>query len=150
MLKYIQWIVILAFAGMLLIACQDNKSTYKKIEPAHIEHVEGTDLNRVIMSEKAMERLGIETGEVREEKVTYQGKTATRLVVDYSALIYSPKGETWVYVSPEPRVFIREVVKVDFITDQNQAVLLEGPAVGTTVATVGVAEIYGTDFEVGH
>ena len=149
MLKYIQWIVIYVIAGLLMTACHDKTSTYQKIEPAHLEHIEGTDLNRVIMSEKAMERLAIETGEVRERTVTLKGKTVRQLTVNYSSLIYSPKGVTWVYVSPEPRVFVRHEVKVDFIKG-DLAVLNEGPKVGTKVATVGVAEIYGTDFEVGH
>lgn len=151
MLHIYRWIliIVLAIAGMQLMACQDKTSKYVKIEPAHLEKIDGTDLNRVIMSEKAMERLGIKSGEVREEMVTYKGKTAKRLVVNYSSLIYSPQGITWVYISPEPRVFVRHEIKVDFITN-DLVVMTEGPPVGTKVATVGVAEIYGTDFEVGH
>ncbi len=71
-----------------------------------------------------------------------------RLVVPVGALLYDLNGETWVYISPEPLQFLRYPVQVDYIQN-DKVVLLEGPPVGTEVATVGVPELYGTDTGVG-
>lgn len=71
-----------------------------------------------------------------------------RLVVPVAALLYDLNGETWVYISPEPLQFLRYPVQVDYIQN-DKVVLLEGPPVGTEVATVGVPELYGTDTGVG-
>lgn len=77
-----------------------------------------------------------------------QGGGTQRFVVPYSALIYDLNGKTWVYVSPEPLVFTRYPVVVDYI-EEDEAYLLEGPPAGTQVATVGVPELYGADTGVG-
>ena len=95
-------------------------------------------------TERAMERIGIQTAEVTEEN-----HSPLQKVVPYSALLYGPEGQTWIYTSPEPRVFVRAVVEVDRIAG-DKVYLNNGPPVGTKVATVGVAEIYGTEFEIGH
>jgi membrane fusion protein, heavy metal efflux system len=44
---------------------------------------------------------------------------------------------------------MRERVTVEFI-EGDQAVLSKGPAEGSAVVTVGAAELYGTEFGVGH
>jgi hypothetical protein len=72
-----------------------------------------------------------------------------RKVVPYSSVIYDLNGETWVYTNPEPLAFVRERITVDYI-DGDKAFLSEGPAAGTKIASVGVAELYGTEFGVGH
>jgi multidrug efflux pump subunit AcrA (membrane-fusion protein) len=71
-----------------------------------------------------------------------------RKVIPYSALIYDLDGSTWIYISPEPLVFMRQPVTVDFI-EGDRAILSDGPSAGTMVATVGVAELYGADTGVG-
>ena len=81
---------------------------------------------------------------VREEQVD----GAQRLVVPYSAVIYDLEGATWIYISPEPLTYLRELVTVDHI-EGDMAVLVDGPATGTEVVTVGVAELYGTDTGIG-
>jgi hypothetical protein len=69
-------------------------------------------------------------------------------VVPYAALIYGLYGETWVYTNPEPLVYVREAVTVDFI-EGDMAVLLEGPPAGTAVVTAGGAELFGAESGVG-
>ena len=69
-------------------------------------------------------------------------------IVPYSAVLYGLNGETWVYVNPEPLVFVRNPITVDFIED-DRVVLVDGPPAGTVVAVVGVAELYGIDTGVG-
>jgi hypothetical protein len=236
-------VVALLFAGLQISACSDA-DTPTKTEPATVEHIEGTDLSRIILTPKAAERLGIETVGVREEEVTRKrmpggevvpppaekvaagtwvrvplnesdlqkvdrsqealvlpgddldaamkampveapaagdapdtsgylyyviesagrelrpgqhvrvetplaGSGTLRKVVPHSSLIYGAHGETWVYTSPEPLTYIRHPVSVDYIED-DLAVLSDGPPAGTEVVSVGVAELFGTEFEVGH
>ena len=239
-------VVALLFAGLQISACSDA-DTPTKVGPATVEHIEGTDLSRVILTPKAAERLGIETVAVREVEVTRKrmpggevvrspaervadigptwvrvplnesdlqkvdrsqsalvmagddldaalmatpvdappagdpqqttgvlyydviesagpelvpgqrvlvettlsGSGALRKVVPHSSLIYGAHGDTWVYTSPEPLTYIRHPVSIDYI-ENDLAVLSDGPDVGTDVVTVGVAELYGTEFEVGH
>jgi hypothetical protein len=142
----IRWIVLLVLvAGSLLSACAGapvDAST--KPQPAQIEPIEGTEFNRVVLSEKAAERLDVQTTPVRNEQVDGTERT----VIPYAALIYDLEGATWVYVSPAPLTFVREAVTVDFIEGET-VVLVDGPAAGTEVAMVGVAELYGIDTGIG-
>jgi hypothetical protein len=238
-------ILVLLVAGLQISACSDA-DTPTKIEPATVEHVEGTDFSRVILTPKAAERLGIETAAVREAEVTRKrspggevvpspaenvadiggvwvrvplndsdlqkvdrnqpamvvagddpdaalmatpveapapgaagqttgalyyviesagrelapgqrvrvetplsGSGALRKVVPHSAVIYGAHGESWVYTSPEALTYVRHPITIDYIEDE-LAVLSDGPPAGTEVVTVGVAELFGTEFEVGH
>jgi hypothetical protein len=116
------------------------------VVPATVEHISGSDLYRVTLTEKAMERTDVQTTTVKRAT---NGSGASRLVVPYSSIIYDPHGGVWVYTSPQERTFVRHKIVVDDIEGDN-VYLSEGPAVGTTVASVGVAEIYGAEFEIGH
>jgi hypothetical protein len=91
---------------------------------------------------------GLVPGQIVLVELTLEGSGAQRLVVPYGAVIYDLHGETWVYTNPEPLVFVRHPIRVDYI-EGDLAVLLEGPPAGTEVATVGVAELFGTEFGVG-
>lgn len=88
------------------------------------------------------------TGQRLMVEVSLVGDEGTRLVVPYSSLIYDIYGDTWIYTNPEPRHFLRVPVVVDYIQGEN-VVLADGPAAGTTVVTIGVAELHGTDTGVG-
>jgi hypothetical protein len=142
----------LAAAGLLVVGLQLSACTQgsaegesAKIEPAKVEHVEGSDVSRLTLTAKAAERLGIQTTAVRATKVA--GKSRT--VIPYGAVLYDANGDTWVYVARESRSYVRERIKVQYIQG-GQAVLTDGPAPGTAVVTVGAAELYGTEFGVGH
>jgi hypothetical protein len=238
-------------AALLLVACGGQKSeeTAAEEEPALVEPIEGTELNRVTLTARAAERLGIQTTQVREQLITRErtvgglveavpedasivrvrvplivsdaeriasgqpalvysldddddendvdgfegveiddigdleedltdeeefvrvyevnnagqqlaegdrvsvrlnmtGSGEQRVVIPYAAVVYDLQGATWVYVSPEPLVFHRAPVTIDFIQG-DLAILSDGPAVGTEVAIIGVAELYGTDTGVG-
>ncbi len=102
--------------------------------PASMEKV--GDLNRLTLTDKAVERLGLTT-----EKVT----KGSVLELPYGALIYDAAGKTWVYTSPEPRTYIRAAVTVDRITG-DKVQLRTGPAAGTDVVTMGAAELFGAEF----
>lgn len=231
----------LVVAGLPLAACSESEKVVK-VAPATIEHLEGTEFSRVILTAKAAERLGIETGTVGETEVARKrrpggevvptpvdraaglkdvwvkvplnesdlqkvdqtqpaiilssdaagagvlarpieagsagdptalyyvveggeqelalgqhvrvetplsGSGAVRKIVPYSAVIYGAHGETWVYTSPEPLTYVRHPVTVDYI-ESGTAFLSDGPAAGTEIVSVGVTELFGAEFEVGH
>lgn len=71
-----------------------------------------------------------------------------RKVAPYDAVLYDIRGATWVYTNPEPLVFVRHSVIIEYI-DKGLAVLTEGPPSGTAIVSVGVAELYGTEFKIG-
>lgn len=113
-------------------------------KPAIVSTIEGSELKHIVLTEKAVARLAIETAQVRNLQVG----GVQSLVIPYRAVIYDLKGDTWVYISPEPRTFIRQAIKIDHI-DGDNVILKEGPALGTEVATVAVSELYGIDTGVG-
>ena len=92
---------------------------------------------------------GLAAGQRVRVELSLAGSKTPRRVVPYSAVIYDLKGDTWVYTSATPLTFVREKVAVDFI-EGDLAVLSQGPAAGTQIATAGAAELYGTEFGVGH
>ncbi|MCC6168218.1 MAG: hypothetical protein IT329_13405, partial [Caldilineaceae bacterium] len=121
---------LLVLGGSILIGCTKAVESAAGEKPAVIEPIEGTELNRVILTEKAAQRLDIQTTVVREETVD----GTPRLVVPYAAVIYDLNGGTWLYASPETLTFVRTPITVDHI-EGDIAVLTEGPPVGTEVAT---------------
>lgn len=69
--------------------------------------------------------------------------------VPLSALIYDTNGGTWVYLVDAPRVYRRQRVELRE-TIGATAFLSRGVAAGTNVVAQGAAELYGTEFGVGH
>ena len=157
-----RWMVVVPImAGLHLAACHSSSSKPVKTKPALVEHMEGTELSRVTLTPRAAERLDITTALVREAQVVRPAGMAAvreanaaqsgarRKVLPYAAVLYDPKGVTWVYTSPANLVFVRHRITVDYI-DGDQAVLMDGPPVGTEVVTVGGQELFGAEFEIGH
>ena len=149
MRKLSVWVMIgIIIATLIQSACSatagESASAAKAEPPSITEKVEGSEFNRVILSEKAAARVQVKTSKIRSETVA----GAKKLVVPYASLIYGLHGETWVYTSPAPLTFQRATVMVDYIEGDN-AYLLEGPAEGTDVADVAVPELYGADTGVG-
>lgn len=101
-------------------------------------------LNRLSVTEKAAQRLGIETARVQARTVDGQQRTT----IPYGAIIYDKDGAIWAYAVQEPRVFVRQKVSVDAI-DGPTVVLTSGPGIGTEVVSVGAAELYGLEFGIG-
>lgn len=116
-------------------------------EPAVVEHIEGSDIARVTLTDRAAERLDIQTAPATSTAATADG--GAQLVIPYAALIYDAQGGTWAYTSPEPLVFERAAVTVESI-DGDRVMLSEGPPAGTEVVVVGAAELFGAEFGVGH
>lgn len=146
-------VVAILACGVTLAGCKPASVKATESKPAHVEPIAGTELHKVTLTARAAERLDIKTAAVRQAQVMRQvraGRSASlRMVVPYSAVLYDARGETWVYTSPEPLVFIRHRIVIDYI-DGDQAVLSAGPPLGTLVVTVGGAELFGAEFEIGH
>jgi len=146
-MNFTKYISLLLFA-FTIGACYQAESTYVKIEPAKVEHIENSDFSRVELTERAVERIGIKTVQVATE--TAKGNNQTeQAVVPYSSILYDASGDSWVYTNPNPRNYIREQVKIDYING-DKAFLAEGPASGTVVVSQGAVELLGTEFHVGH
>ncbi|MFN8454787.1 MAG: hypothetical protein U0401_08985 [Anaerolineae bacterium] len=143
-----RWLVVILLILVVLsvAACAETSASNApaKIQPAQVEKIEGTELNRVTLTEQAAARLDLQTAPIHEEQVN----GTQRLVVPYSAVIYDLKGATWIYTSPTPLTYVREPITVDYI-EGDMVVLVDGPASGTEVVTVGVPELYGADAGIG-
>lgn len=91
-----RWIVlVLIIAGLQLSACSTNSPTSSTSEePVRLEQIEGTDFSRVVLSERAAERLDIQTTAVREEQVVRK-RTVGGEVMEAET---SDSDEVWVRV----------------------------------------------------
>jgi hypothetical protein len=87
---------------------------------------------------------GLEVGQAVLVELTLAAQDTLRKVVPYQAVLYGVHGETWVYSEPEPLVYVRLPIVIEFI-EGDLAYLSEGPEVGTAVVTVGAAELFGTE-----
>jgi hypothetical protein len=136
-------IVIALAAGAALAGCASPPAPADAggDEPAHVEHVEGSELGLVTLTERAAQRLGIQTARVVEAN--------DRLIVPYGAVYWDAGGDAWAYVEQEPLEYQRHALTIESI-DGDEAVLTAGPPVGTNVVSVGTVELVGTEFEVGH
>ena len=74
---------------------------------------------------------------------------AKSLVVPFTAILYDIHGGAWVYQQVDKHVFARQRVAVEYV-DGDNAVLTSGPEPGSKVVTDGAAELFGTEFGVGH
>jgi hypothetical protein len=128
-------------AALPLAGCSKHVVAHEADHPSKVEAIPGSDLKKVTLTERAAQRLGLATAQIREQ----DGQT----VVPYASLIYDFQGKTWVYTSIGPRTFVRRQVEIDRIVG-DRVLLKSGPAPGTVIATVAVAQLYGTEFAVGH
>jgi hypothetical protein len=134
-------VAVVVIAGLQLTGCRKHVEAHKAEHPAEVQAIAGSELKKVTLTERAVQRLDVKTDEVRDQ--------GGQSVVPYSSLIYDPKGKTWVYTNPSPRTFVRQEVEIDRIIG-DKVVLKRGPQNGTVIASRAVAELYGTEFKVGH
>lgn len=130
-----------ALVSMPAFGAGDAVGAIKKSGSSTVETIAGSDLKRVVLTQKAAQRLDIKTGKMTAD-------AAGVMTAPYAALIYDRKGKTWVYTNPEPLVYVRAAVEVESIKGPN-AILKAGPPTGTTVVVVGVAELYGAESGIG-
>ena len=130
---------VLAFTGFNVMAAKEK--AVDPNAPAVVKPTEEKGISRITLTDQAAKRLGIQVAVAKEAP---QG-----VEVPYSALLYEASGGEWVYINPEGNVYKRASVKVQRI-DGNRMYLSKGPAKGTKVVTVGAAELFGAEFEIGH
>jgi hypothetical protein len=147
-MQYInRWIIvtIIILAALALGACTPvTKVTSSGVKAAIVEKIEGTEFNRLTLTEKAAQRLGIETIAVHQEQVNGM----SQMVIPYGAVVYDVKGNTWIYTTSAPLTYVRTSITIAQIKD-DMAVLKDALAANTEVVTVGVSELYGLDTGVG-
>ncbi len=90
----------------------------------------------------------VRPGERVEVALPLQGGGAKQLVVPWSAIVRDAQGGAWVYQRNPGNQFVRRAVMVRSLAGE-WAVLDRGPPAGTVVVSVGVAELFGTEFGTG-
>jgi hypothetical protein len=137
--------LVAVIGTVLLVAGCKQDNVAEKHHPAKIEETDQKGIMRVTLEPRAAERIGLQTAEVREERVG----DAMRKIVPYGAIMYDTKGETWTFTNPQPLVFIRHKIVVESV-EGDRVILTEGPPPGTAVVTVGAPELMGAEHKYGH
>jgi len=117
---------------------------------ARVEPVPGSEASKVILTQDAVRRLGIQTSQVQATPATSSAGAGLsgRTWIPYGALLYDQNGATWTFTNPAPLTYLRAKVSVDAIHG-DQVLLKDGPPTGTTVVTVGATELLGAELGVG-
>jgi hypothetical protein len=139
MLNLKQAVVLTLAAAILQLT--GAEAALKKGKAAQISPIDGSKLKKLTLTDKAAKRLDIQTAEI--------SSGTNGLITPYSSIVYDSAGGTWVYTMPQPLTYVRQSVVVETITG-DKAYLKDGPASGTKVVTVGVAELYGTEKGLGY
>ena len=137
-----RWVLTgIAVAALALGACNSGGgAAAPKTEAIHIEEDETSGLKTLTLSDKAAERLGVETAQV--------AGTGSAMTIPYAAVVYDASGKTWTYVNETGLTYKRAEITVSEI-DGDTARLTAGPPAGTAVVTIGAAELYGAEIGVG-
>jgi hypothetical protein len=147
---------VLLFAGISVAGCTASGTASSESagkEPASVTAIDGSaGLHRIQLTADAAERIELTTDTVRKlssnpQKAGTTGistSNAPQLAIALGAVLYDQDGTTWVYVQTAPLTFQRQRVALSGIAG-NVAVLQSGPAPGTAVANVGVAELHGAE-----
>ena len=143
-----RWMALTVLLALPLSACGGSAGkTAAEISPSRVVSVKGSkDLHRVVLTAQAITRIGLVTVPIRTAPA---GAGAAQTVIPYGALIYDANGATWTYTSVAPRTYQRSSITVERVSG-DLAYLSKGPQVGTTVVSVGAAELFGTEFFADH
>jgi hypothetical protein len=101
---------------------------------SRIEPVAGSSAGKIVLSATGAQRIGIQTAPA--------ARAGARILVPYSALVYDPNGNTYVFTSIAPLTYTEVPVTVDHING-NDVYLSRGPTRGAAVVTVGAEELLG-------
>ena len=92
---------------------------------------------------------GLRPGERVHVRVPHPDSGKPQKVIPYSAVLYDPHGNSWTYTNPEPLVFVRHRIDVEYI-EGDRAVLLHGPDTNAKIVTAGAAELFGVEQKFGQ
>lgn len=133
---------MLLIGPIALVGCGEE-AAYEKVEPYELTATD-EGINRVTLTERASERLQLETAPVANAVVDGRDQST----VPYAALIYDTEGGNWVYLQTDSLTYTRVAVEVGHI-EGDTVYLTDAPDVGAEVAVTSVAELYGADTGVG-
>jgi hypothetical protein len=153
-LKPLVWpLLALAVGAAVLSGCgPTTASPSVKSQASQVQPIAGTKTSRVVLSAQAAAQLGIRTEPIRKATGA-AGVTAQNTMVPTAAIVYEADGTVWVYAALPSTAsdgttgavaYARQPVVVGKITG-DVAVLQSGPPAGTSVVTVGAAELLGTE-----
>src|SRR3712207_4569916 len=100
--------LVLIAAGVSLSACGEASTGYDSEtashhEPAKLEPIKGTDVQRVIFNAEAAKRTGLQTAPIRQN--------GEEKIMPYAALIYDAEGNAYAYTAPEPLTYVRKEIE---------------------------------------
>jgi hypothetical protein len=134
-----RFLVAVAATASLVGCAEIEVSMAEPYEPAHLESTGPDQPARVILTEEAAHRVGLQTTKVRLEDGD--------LEVEHAALVFDKKGKPWVFTVAGPLTYVRAPVGIKEIDDELM-ILSSGPPPGTEVVTVGAIELWGTELEI--
>jgi len=132
-------------ARLFALATREQPAAKLLAEPSGMQPAE--DVKRTMLTTYYVvngKDHGLTVNQRMRVELQLTGAEDSQKVVPYGALYYDARGAAWVYVSKEPLAFERQSVQVDRVVG-NVAVLTDGPALGTSVVTVGAALLYGAE-----
>jgi hypothetical protein len=132
-------------ARLFALATREQPAAKLLAEPSAMPPTE--DLKRTMLTTYYVvngKDHGLAVNQRMRVELQLTGAEDSQKVVPYGALYYDARGAAWVYVSKEPLAFERQSVQVDRVVG-NVVVLTDGPALGTSVVTVGAALLYGAE-----
>lgn len=132
-------------ARILPLATRDAFEEDILVEPCGMEPVE--DMKRSMLKlyyKVPSEDKRLSLYERVRVELKILGSDEKRKVVPYSAVYYDATGTAWVYVNTKPLVFERKRIAIERVIG-DMAVLTDCPPIGTKVASVGAALLYGAE-----
>jgi hypothetical protein len=136
---WIRWSLATVLALLVTACTEPSDEIGPSYAPATHGPADAAGVKPVTFTEDAARRVRLQTS-----PVVASGRG---VAVDYAALIYDKKGQSWVYAVRQPLTFIRVKVAVDRI-EGHRVTLSEGPPPGTQVVTTGAAEVYGSELDI--
>jgi len=92
------WVLVAILAGLQTTACTQKVELMSEIKPAKVERVQGTELSRLTLTPKAVQRLDIKTAAVREERIGARKRLVAGEVIARPAAAANDGSKVWVRV----------------------------------------------------
>jgi hypothetical protein len=152
---------IVVYLAAVLSGC--GESTPPSIPASsHLERIAGNSAGQIVLSQLGAQRIGIQTVPVDavpapppvtkttivagvKHTTTVPAPKPTNgpvVIVPYSAIIYAPTGQSYVFTNTRPLTYVEIPITIDHISG-SAAYLLTGPKAGSKVVSVGAEELYG-------
>ncbi len=134
-------VIAAVLLGVVLAGCGSEHDASTPAS-ARLVGATGSSPGQIIVSQLGKERIGLQTAPVQSVSAAPGPRSADKVIVPYSALVYDPSGKTFVFLQRSPLTYIEVPATVDRISG-GSAYLTVGPKPGTKVVTVGAEELYG-------